>query len=143
MAITCPKCGYERGVGEQAPAGQCPSCGIIYAKYDPAVEKRRQDLAQLAEKRRARGDFDDISDEVAPPHGRGEAQVKVAANPEHNTNRDWPSQINVKVVDIEMSFWSMVKFMVKWAFASIPAVIIIVLLVISASAFVTGLMVGR
>ncbi len=34
----------------------------------------------------------------------------------------------VIVVDIKMRFWSMVFFMVKWAFASIPAVIILVAL---------------
>ena len=34
----------------------------------------------------------------------------------------------VTVVDIKMPFGSMVLFMVKWAIASIPAVIILVLL---------------
>ena len=32
----------------------------------------------------------------------------------------------VTVVDIRMPFWSMVFFMVKWAIASIPALIIII-----------------
>jgi hypothetical protein len=32
---------------------------------------------------------------------------------------------SVRVVDIEMPFSSMVGFMVKWAFATIPAVIVI------------------
>jgi|WetSurMetagenome_2_1015567.scaffolds.fasta_scaffold246647_2 hypothetical protein len=31
----------------------------------------------------------------------------------------------VVVTDIRMPFWSMVTFMVKWAFASIPAIIIL------------------
>lgn len=34
---------------------------------------------------------------------------------------------NVTVVDVKMPFWSMVVFMVKWAFAAIPAMIIIFL----------------
>ena len=34
----------------------------------------------------------------------------------------------VEIVNIDMKFWSMVWFMVKWAFASIPALIIIVLI---------------
>jgi len=40
---------------------------------------------------------------------------------------NYPSQTyqNVRVVDIEMGFGSMVVFMIKWAFASIPAVIAI------------------
>ena len=31
----------------------------------------------------------------------------------------------VIIKDIQMPFWSMVTFMVKWAFAAIPAMIII------------------
>ena len=34
----------------------------------------------------------------------------------------------VKIVDIEMPFASMVAFMVKWVIASIPALIILVIL---------------
>lgn len=34
----------------------------------------------------------------------------------------------VTVVDIKMPFWSMVVFMVKWAVASIPALIILTVL---------------
>jgi hypothetical protein len=33
----------------------------------------------------------------------------------------------VTVIDFEMSFWRMVTFMVKWAFAAIPAAIILVI----------------
>ena len=34
----------------------------------------------------------------------------------------------VTVVDIKMPFWSMVVFMVKWAIASIPAILILAVL---------------
>ena len=34
----------------------------------------------------------------------------------------------VIVVDVKMPFWSMVSFMVKWAIASIPALIILFML---------------
>lgn len=37
---------------------------------------------------------------------------------------------NVVVVDIKMPFMSMVVFMVKWAIASIPAIIILTVLVV-------------
>lgn len=30
---TCPKCGYQRQPGEQAPEHECPRCGVIYEKY--------------------------------------------------------------------------------------------------------------
>jgi len=44
----------------------------------------------------------------------------------------------VVVTDIKMPFWSMVFFMVKWAIAAIPALIILVLLGALLSAAVTG-----
>lgn len=44
----------------------------------------------------------------------------------------------VIVVDVKMRFWSMVMFMVKWAIASIPALIILAMLL----AVITGLFQG-
>jgi len=45
----------------------------------------------------------------------------------------------VVVTDIDMRFQSMVFFMVKWAFATIPAIIIICVIVMIAFALFTGL----
>lgn len=36
--------------------------------------------------------------------------------------------MRVRVVDIDMPFWSMTGFMVKWAIATIPAILLIVAL---------------
>lgn len=44
----------------------------------------------------------------------------------------------VTVTDFKMPFWSMVSFMVKWVFASIPAAIILFLIVV----FVAGIFGG-
>lgn len=44
----------------------------------------------------------------------------------------------MRVVDIRMPFWSMVTFMVKWAVASIPALLIL----IAIGAFSVGIMKG-
>ncbi len=44
----------------------------------------------------------------------------------------------VVVTDIRMPFWSMVRFMVKWAIAAIPALIILALLGALLSAAMTG-----
>jgi len=42
-----------------------------------------------------------------------------------------PSQpLSVRVVDVEMTFASMVTFMVKWAIASIPALFLLAVLVL-------------
>ena len=37
---------------------------------------------------------------------------------------------DVVIRDIQMPFWSMVPFMVKWAFAAIPAMIIIAIIIV-------------
>lgn len=51
------------------------------------------------------------------------------------------------VVDVKMPFWSMVVFMVKWAIAAIPALIILIVFFATSSValygFVTGLMIGK
>ena len=44
----------------------------------------------------------------------------------------------VTVVDIKMSFWSMVVFMVNWTVASIPALLILIVL----GAMIAGLLGG-
>ncbi len=44
----CPKCGYQRRAADAAPAGECPSCGIIYEKF-------RQRQARFAASTRIEG----------------------------------------------------------------------------------------
>lgn len=46
------------------------------------------------------------------------------------------------VVDFRMPFMAMVWFMVKWAFASIPALIIVFLAVVALLSFFGGLFAG-
>lgn len=45
----------------------------------------------------------------------------------------------VVVVDFDMSFWAMVRFMVKWAIASIPALIVLLLIFTGIPAFFSAL----
>lgn len=35
--LACPKCFYVRKAVESTPLTECPSCGLIYAKYKPRV----------------------------------------------------------------------------------------------------------
>lgn len=49
-----------------------------------------------------------------------------------------PRPQDVVVVDLNMSFMSMVKFMVKWALASIPAMIILGFILVAVFSFVVG-----
>lgn len=36
--MKCPKCGYGRKTTDSAPDYECPSCGIVYAKYRPTLD---------------------------------------------------------------------------------------------------------
>ena len=50
---TCPKCGYVRQPTDTAPDYECPKCKIIYSKFDPAAEKRRQADLELKRQKAA------------------------------------------------------------------------------------------
>ncbi len=30
----CPKCGYQRSVGDAGSPGECPRCGVVYKRFD-------------------------------------------------------------------------------------------------------------
>lgn len=114
--MKCPKCQYEPTMREmQASPGTCPSCGVIYEKYFQALKRQAAISVQQQKKPTVE------SSATTPPAGQ-------------------PQQ--VVITDIRMNFLSMVVFMVKWAFAAIPAMIIIFLIVGMMSAVLTGLAAG-
>ena len=57
-------------------------------------------------------------------------------------NMSLPEQSQVVVTDIQMPFFSMVIFMVKWAIAAIPAIIILFILGAILSGIFGGLFLG-
>ena len=52
------------------------------------------------------------------------------------------SRSEVTVVDVQMPFGSMVVFMIKWALATIPAIIILAIIWLVGAAFLAGLFGG-
>ena len=58
--------------------------------------------------------------------------IEVSATQSHNANE-------VIITDIKMKFGSMVEFMVKWVFASIPAIIILIIIFNLITAILVGL----
>ncbi len=52
--------------------------------------------------------------------------------------RTLPERQEVVIVDVSIPFWSMVTFMVKWALASIPAIVILFLIFSIISAGLLG-----
>jgi hypothetical protein len=104
--VQCPKRKYEPTMAEmQRSPEDCVKCGVNYQDHARHVEQVK---AQRAVEQRANAAASPVVREVAARY---------------------PGAKPVVVVDINMSFGAMVMFMVKWAFAAIPALLIILLLV--------------
>lgn len=110
--MKCNSCNYEFTMREIQEKAACPKCAE--AKL---IDARAEELR--AEKRKR--------DAVMAPHVREVAEQYRGAQP-------------VVIMDINMSFGSMVRFMVKWVLASIPAIIILVLLFTGIPAFFGALL---
>lgn len=39
MSVQCPKCGYTRTPTDRAPDYECPSCGVVYKKYEAFLRR--------------------------------------------------------------------------------------------------------
>lgn len=114
--MKCPACDYEASQADFGEQLKCPDCGAFYAKA-------------LAAKQRA------ASIDAKPTDVRSNLTLKTAAP------TSAPAQ-PVIVVDIQMRFWSMVVFMVKWTLAAIPALLILVVLGTVAVSVATSVMLG-
>jgi predicted RNA-binding Zn-ribbon protein involved in translation (DUF1610 family) len=42
MAKICLKCGHERRIDDATPEYECPSCGVIYSKYEEKLLREQQ-----------------------------------------------------------------------------------------------------
>lgn len=103
--MQCPKCNYEPTLSEvQRSPDDCVQCGINYAGH------ARHAAEQAQQKNQSAGII------KLSPAVRGATAKYPGAQP-------------VVVIDINMGFWSMVMFMVQFAFATIPAAIIVTLVV--------------
>ncbi len=117
--MECPNCGYEPTLSElQRSSDDCVKCGINYAGYKAALESR------ASEERAWRSELASMSTVVRDAVG------------------DYRGAQPVVVIDVRMSFWSMVKFMVKWALAAIPAAVILFVMFFVLTSFFGGLLQG-
>lgn len=64
MSVQCPKCGYTRTPTDRAPDYECPSCGVVYKKYEAFLER-------AAEQAEAKG-FVAQEHERSIPRGRSQ-----------------------------------------------------------------------
>ncbi|WP_158704720.1 hypothetical protein [Ectopseudomonas mendocina] len=103
---------------QQSP-DDCVSCGVNYEGHERYV-------AQVKAQRQA---------EQAANVARAKRSPVV-----YEAEQQYPGAQPVVVVDINMSFGAMVRFMVKWVIASIPALIILFLLFTGVPAFFATLL---
>lgn len=50
--MICPKCNYERKESDQAPVWQCPSCGIVYEKFNEIQKHIAKEQRELIDQSR-------------------------------------------------------------------------------------------
>lgn len=103
--MQCPECNHIPLAGSQPDPSRCPECGIFYQK---ALELRKA-RELVAQPQLAAG---------KPADNAVSANVKAAM-------AEYRGAQPVVVLDVNMSFSSMVVFMIKWALASIPALLIL------------------
>lgn len=140
--MQCPNCNHVASEKEFGDPAKCPECGVYYAKAmahqrrmsGPAIENSEppaSDTPATSKLKRGIAGARQAVDEGRKARAAEEAAGKVRFDP----SRAQP----VVVVDLRMDFWSMVWFMVKWAIASIPALIILFILLSVAFGFFMGL----
>ena len=121
ITFACDKCGQSLTV-EEAGAGMtidCPNCGkptYVPSKSTPPAEKPVVSVAGVT--------ANVAVDQSLPP-----AILSVSPSPKTTSRPNIPTQpARVVVTDIQMPFWSMVVFMIKWAVAAVPAFIMLVVI---------------
>lgn len=121
--MQCPACKYEAPQSAFGDPLRCPECGAYYEKavaHALAKPARPEPIKQVSEPQQSRPPALDLH-----PHVAKAVSDNRGAQP-------------VAVVDLQMSFNSMVWFMVKWVIASIPAMIILGLIVLFLSMVIGG-----
>lgn len=121
--MKCPACNHEAPQAEFGEPLQCPSCGAYYAKA-------------LAAKQRLQAE-----QQSQPLPGADASTPKPSVKPQPSRPGNNGAR-PVVVVDLQMPFMSMVVFMVKWAIAAIPAMIILVLIGAIFFSVLSGIFVG-
>lgn len=141
--MQCPACNHEASLEQFGNPARCPQCGVYYEKALSLKLRKEQSQAApkdpeqppVKDKRKSAWDSAKLSvQEGRRRRAELESQVALRRSPELANG--------VVVVDIKMSFWSMVVFMVKWVIAAIPAAIILFFIFVMVTTFFGGLVGG-
>ena len=133
--MICPNCHTSNRDGSRF----CASCG--YTVPQPPVSARAFTPSGPSAGHLAQGGYAPSAPVYAP------VQPALAQTPPAQATIAAPGAVvapvtRVVVTDVNMSFSSMVVFMVKWAIASVPALIILVLILALASWLLSVIGVG-
>jgi len=110
---------------------KCKHCNeIIISKFLKAGELAV--CKNCGEKNTVPKNFESVPDSQDESSKPNKKTIEVSVDKSSNTNE-------VIIKDIKMSFSSMVEFMVKWAIASIPALIILVFIGVALAGLIAGL----
>ncbi|MFI8479640.1 hypothetical protein ACIGCM_03625 [Pseudomonas sp. NPDC078700] len=128
--MQCPACEHTNTPEAFGDPAKCPACGVYYAKA-LANKNRKENLSSselgadpaIGPKNEKPSAWNTVTESVK--EGR---QRRAADEADVARRRDPATAQAVVIVDFNMSFWSMVMFMVKWAIAAIPAALILLLL---------------
>ena len=107
-------------VGEMAECKKCGEKNTIPKSAEGISESEIKSEHTISDA------FDDGSNKQS-----NSKTIEVSATQSHNANE-------VIITDIKMKFGSMVEFMVKWAIASIPAIIILIIIFNLITAILVG-----
>lgn len=112
--MMCPNCNFIEKDEVFGDPATCPKCGAIYEKA-----LRVKALRDKLEREQARA-ATPVAEEHSKPSRKGSVPP-IAKSVDTGA-------MHVKITDIDLPFWSMVQLLVKWALASIPALLILILI---------------
>ena len=115
MKIKCPRCKSDLEVDAIGDFVACFHCSLEFTVDESTVDKSTVDQPKMDETKKGKLLNTLLSDKqnISKP-------ISVLTMPVRTNEPTY-----VIVTDIRMNFSSMVEFMVKWVFASIPALIIL------------------
>ncbi len=139
--MQCPACNKESDPSAYGDPAKCPECGVFYEKALALKQRRLAAEEAAAEAAKPKPNVaSKLADGwqgamVSVEEGRRQREAEQQRN---MAAREAAAARPVVVVDISMSFWSMVFFMVKWAIAAIPAIIILLIIFSVAVGFISA-----
>ena len=115
MKIKCPRCKSDLEVEAVGDFVACFHCSLEFTVDESTVEKSTVDQPKMDETKKGK-----LLNTVLSDNQNVSKPISVLTMPVRTNEPTY-----VIVTDIRMNFSSMVEFMVKWVFASIPALIIL------------------